>query len=645
VLLFIFKREPGGRVFSHEQNLERLAPHCKVPIYSVWEFYLGHGIVGGRLASGRDEGTMAGALAIRILDGEKASAIPLGESPVTHKFDYAQLKRFGIDLSALPRGSIVMGKPFSFYEAYRKLIWAVAAIIAVLSVSVAVLAVNTLQRKRAESALRESEQKYRTLIDVLPHAVTIYQDGKVAFVNSAAARMFGAENTADVLGLDIMSRIADSERERVGALVAARRQGDKSAPDHYTTRMKRMDDTEFPAEVFVRPTVFNGKPAWQVVTMDISERERSEKEVARLALAVRSAAESILITNRDGVIQYVNPCFEKMTGYTMQEIEGRTPALLKSGKHDKAFYDDMWMTISSGETWHGHFTNRKKDGTLFEEDAVISPVRDSVGSIVNYVAVKRDVTHEMVLENQVRQSQKMVAVGQLANKITHTFTNALTRIMGHAQIISRRAGDIPDVARDLNQIMAAANDVSALAAELLAFSHPQKPRVRKLALDKVVAGVREILEQTVAPHVNLVMDTRKADGRVNVDPSLIEQAIVHMAINSCDAMPDGGRLTIETGPADLSPRELSALQAGMPEADRHEGGFAMLVVSDNGCGMTDEIKARIYEPFFTTKDPKEHSGLGLSTVYRIVGQHKGHIVVHSQSGAGATFKIYLPLAA
>lgn len=361
----------------------------------------------------------------------------------------------------------------------------------------------------------------------------------------------------------------------------------------------------------------------------IRDKKAAEEKACRLAAAVNQAGESIMITDPEGVIQYVNPFFESMTGYSSEEVIGKKSSMLSSGKQDKKFYDDLWRTISSGQTWKGFFINKKRDGSLFEEEAVISPVCDDSGRIISCVAVKRDVTLERMLENQVRQSQKMAAVGQLASKVAHDFTNVLSVILGNARLARNKLSDRPEVFQYLDDVVTAANNITTLTAELISFAHPSKVNLKSMKLDKIVRGVGKILEKALPVNIAKVFELEEDSVRALVDASMIEQVIVHIAINAAESMPNGGTLVIRT-------------ESG--KNDYCEDGFVMMTISDTGCGMDGEILQRIFEPFFTTKKTNGNTGLGLSTVYRIIEQHAGRIAVESIPGEGTTFRIFLPVA-
>jgi two-component system cell cycle sensor histidine kinase/response regulator CckA len=362
----------------------------------------------------------------------------------------------------------------------------------------------------------------------------------------------------------------------------------------------------------------------------VSQKMIAEDNESRLAAAVSQAAESIMITDADGAISYVNPYFETMTGFSSDEVIGKHASVLSSGKQDEKFYADLWNTISNGKTWKGYFTNKKKDGTLFEEEAVISPVTDESGKITSFVAVKRDVTSERMLENQVRQSQKMAAIGQLAHKVAHDFTNVLSVIIGGSRLAQKKIEPRePEACQYLDDVIKAANNIAMMTSELLSFAHPSSLNLKSIKLSKVVQGVEKMLEKSLPVNVKKVFEYNDNGMKANIDPTQIEQIIVHVAINAAEAMPDGGTLTVRTGPS---------------ECERCEDGFVVMTISDTGCGIESDLLQRIFEPFFSTKENDNNPGLGLATAYRIVEQHKGRITVDSSSGEGTTFRILFPVA-
>jgi two-component system cell cycle sensor histidine kinase/response regulator CckA len=407
--------------------------------------------------------------------------------------------------------------------------------------------------------------------------------------------------------------------------------------------LRTKDGREVPVESTVAYLKYGEKEYCFAFVIDVAARKEAEEEMKRLAAAVHGAAESIIITDTAGTILYVNPWFEKMTGYEREEIIGSNPRILASGRHEKAFYKELWKTILSGRTWRGRFFNKKKDGSIFEERAVISPVQDASGEIVNYVAVKRDVTEERGLERQIRESQKMAAIGQLAHKVAHNFTNILVSILGNAQLAMAEVPPGSTVSRWLSEIIGSSNRVSMLTAELMAFAHPAPPILKTMNLNKAVTGVEEMLYRTMSDQADLCIKLSKKPLLVNIDPAQIEQVLMHLAINAFESVHNGDRIDITTSTAGLSGKQIARLNSTRGGGHSGRGKFAVLTVADTGCGVTEEMVSHIFEPFFTTKDKKAHSGLGLSTVYRIVDQHGGHVSVDSEVGNGSTIKVFLPL--
>ena len=366
------------------------------------------------------------------------------------------------------------------------------------------------------------------------------------------------------------------------------------------------------------------------------EIQRREEEFARLAMAVEQSAEAIVLTDREGKILYVNPAFERITGYSREEVVGKTHRFLQSGKHDKSFYLQMCEVLLRGEVWEGHFINRRKDGTLYEEDATISPVRDSAGNIVSFVAVKRDVTRLLSLEKQVRMAQKMEAVGTLAGGIAHDFNNALTVIIGFGEMLKRRIASDPKSVSDLDQILGSAERASVLTRQLLTFARRQIIDPVILDLNQAVTDLEKLLRKVTREDIEIKIFPAESPMTIRADPGQIDQVLMNLCLNARDAMPAGGRLVIETGTTSLEEGFLK--QYPYMKAGR----YVVLSVSDTGIGMDEKIRERVFEPFFTTKGPDKGTGLGLAVVYGIVKQHNGFIHVYSEPGKGSTFRVYFP---
>jgi two-component system, cell cycle sensor histidine kinase and response regulator CckA len=363
-----------------------------------------------------------------------------------------------------------------------------------------------------------------------------------------------------------------------------------------------------------------------------------EKERLRLqSAALESTADGVMITERNGSITWVNPAFSRMTGFSAEEATGRKPSILRSGQHDDAFYGALWRTILEGQVWDGELTNKRKDGQLYLEAQTITPVRDARGEISHFVSVMRDVSHRRRLEVQLRQSQKMEAVGRLSGGVAHDFNNLLAVILGFGDMLLRCLPADVRLERYCREILKAANRGAGLTRQLLAFSRQQVLQPKVMDLNVVVSESEKMLGRLLGEDVELVTSLDPELGHVKIDPGEIGQVIMNLAVNARDAMPRGGTLAIET--ANIEHTEAGAGQYGYPVA---MGSYVRLTVSDTGTGMDEATRAHIFEPFFTTKDLGKGTGLGLATVYGVVEQSKGHISVESKLGQGTRFTILLP---
>jgi PAS domain S-box-containing protein len=364
-----------------------------------------------------------------------------------------------------------------------------------------------------------------------------------------------------------------------------------------------------------------------------------EQAHRRLGTAIEQAAEVVVITDTAAKILYVNPAFETVTGYRRDEVIGQNPRLLKSGRHDPEFYRHMWAALTAGEIWHGRLVNRRKDGTLYTEEATISPVRNQGGDIVSYVAVKHDITRQLELEEQFLRAQRMEAVGRLTAGIAHDFNNLLTVINGFAELLrlalpsDHPAGDMAE------KIQSAGKRAADLVSQLLAYSRKQMVQPQVLDLNEVVTSMDKMLQRIIGEDIELAARPGAGLWPVTIDRTQIEQIIVNLAVNARDAMPNGGRLSIETTNVTLD-ADYCARHIGVTPGD-----YVLLAVSDTGVGMSADVQSHLFEPFFTTKGVGKGTGLGLAAVYGIVKQNRGNIWVYSEVGRGSTFKVYLPRTA
>ena len=380
-----------------------------------------------------------------------------------------------------------------------------------------------------------------------------------------------------------------------------------------------------------------GQPFFAIHTVEnITIRKHAESSLERLSTAVEQAPDTIVVTDTDGTIEYANPAFERVTGYSRGEAVGKTFRLVKSGRHSVEFYRRLWDTINGGKVWEGHFVNKRKDGALYQEDATIAPVRDDAGEIANFVRVARDVTHEIELQEELQQTQKMEAIGDLAESASHGFNNLLAPILGYADKILLDLAENSPLRADMRMIRQSAARAGELVQRLQAFSCQQVLDLQPLNLNSAVDDFTNMLSRLIGDDVELVKHLEADLGTVEADKAKFQHVLMNLAVNARAAMSEGGTLTIETSNVELDER-YAATHPGV-----NSGPYVLLVVSDTGNGMDEATRRRVFEPFFTTRGQGKAAGLGLSVVYGIVRQHSGHIWVYSEPGLGTTFKVYLP---
>ena len=460
-------------------------------------------------------------------------------------------------------------------------------------------------------------------------------DDRFIFVNQAFLDAYGYSR-AEVLGQGVS--LIDSSHNPPGIrhAIAKASQG-KGWRGELLNRRRSGDD--FPVDLST--SVIRDEAGQFVgllgVARDITDVRLKEERLRLQGAALESTADAVAITERDGTITWVNPAFTNLTGYAADEAIGLKSSLLRSGKHDDAFYRELWQTILAGQVWDGELTNKRKDGEVYLEAQTITPVRDAHGDISHFVAVKRDISQRRRLEDQLRQAQKIEAVGRLSGGIAHDFNNLLNVILGFSDMLLKHLPDDDRLRRYANQVHKAAQRGAGLTRQLLAFSRQQVLQPKVVDLNTVVTEAEKMLSRLIGEDLELVMSLDPGLGRVEVDPGQIEQVIMNLAVNARDAMPQGGTLSITT--SDIELPDSAVGQYGFPVTP---GPYARLTVSDTGTGMDGATQAHIFEPFFTTKEAGKGTGLGLATVYGIVKQSKGYIWADTEVGKGTRFTILLP---
>lgn len=374
-----------------------------------------------------------------------------------------------------------------------------------------------------------------------------------------------------------------------------------------------------------------------VVVENITERKIAESEKERFLSIIEQVSEGIVITDVTGKIQFINSAFEAMSGYSKSELLGENPRIFKSGHHETDFYEKIWNSITSGISWNGKVVNKRKDGQLYTEEMTISPAFNANKEIISFVAVKRDITREINLEEQLRQAQKMEAIGQLTGGVAHDFNNLLQVINGYTDLVLDDLAKTDSHYESLTQVGKAGKRATNLVRQLLIFSRREVMQPKILNLNTVISDLLKMLGRVIGEHIHLEWNPGENLKTIFADRGMVEQSIMNLCVNARDAMEKGGNLTIRTSEQTLD----EVFCENKVWAD--PGLYTVLEVSDTGCGMEAAVLKRIFEPFFTTKEMGRGTGLGLATVYGVVKQHEGLINVESQINNGTVFYLYWPV--
>ena len=369
---------------------------------------------------------------------------------------------------------------------------------------------------------------------------------------------------------------------------------------------------------------------------DIIEERISE--ISQLAMILEQTEEDIIIADIEGNITYVNPAFERITGYSSSEVIGKNPRLLKSGKVNKEIYQDMWDTITSGKVWRGVIINKRKDGSMIEEDSTISPLRNHDNKNHGYFAIKRDMTAHNKLERQLRQSQKMEAIGTLAGGIAHDFNNILTAILGYTELAKMELPEGNTTSSKLTEVLKAGNRAKELVKQILTLSRKTEQELIPVRVDIIIKEALKLLRASIPSTIDMIQEINPTSGTVMADPTQIHQIIMNLCTNSYQAMyKNGGSLCVS-----LENKVISEFDIEKNGYNIKPGNYLRLVISDTGVGIPKSEIDRIFEPYFTTKKIGEGTGLGLAVIDGIVKNINGLISVYSEVGKGTTFHVFLP---
>ena len=507
-----------GKFYTAEEVMEDIYSHSSVPIYTTWEFLLGHGAVGGSLLSGLHHGEMAAEMALRILGGEKADSIPVIVEPIgTYKFDYEVMKKLGIDQSLLPKNSIIINSPKAFYEMPKEVFWTIMISFVLLVIVLIILVFTMIERRRVQRKVLEQLSFQETLMDTIPQLVS-WKDPKGMYLgaNQTFSEFFGIETPKGMISKKTQDVIVDND--------------------------------------YVQ---------WSVeADRDVVEKQKEYRK------------------QRKKIIDY----------------NGNTG----------------WLEVNK------------------------VPLRDQGGRIIGILTTAENVTKEQNLEKQLLQSQKMEAIGTLAGGIAHDFNNILTSILNSTELALSDVETGTQTAKDLERVLKAARRGSQVVKQILSFSRPSKEGFRPTDLTIVCQEVLSLMDASLPSNISIHSTIPATRILVEADPTQIHQVILNLCTNAYHALKEnGGRIHVHVEEA-----EVDAELADSMNID--PGAYMKISVTDDGRGIEPKILDNIFDPFFSTKDITEGTGLGLSVVHGIVKSHRGGVRVESRLHEGTQFEIYLP---
>jgi len=496
---------------------------------------------------------------------------------------------------------------------------------------------DVTHQQLAEEAVRQSQERFRQVVEQASDGIFIADiNGQYIDVNSAGCMMLGFERD-EIIGKTIVDLIPPEDAHRLLASKDAMLEGGSNISEW---RLRKKDGAFLPVEVSAN-ILPDGQ--WQGFVRDITERKKAEASIHKFSQAIEQSGEAIAITDALGVIEYINPAFSQLTGYSEAEAIGQTHQLLKSDSQHMSVYKQLWHKILSGETWQGKIINQDKAGNPYPAILTISPIRNDDGEVTNYIGIQQSLKEYEELEEKFHQSQKMEAIGTLVGGIAHDFNNSLAGITGNLYLAKKAAKDFPEIVSRLETIEKLSFRSAATIQQLLTFSRKGLVKMQPLSITSLLKESTKLQQVSLPENINFKLELHGVDisTMVNGDVNQLQQILMNLINNAFDAVEGSDQPSI-------------AIQCDRFHADSHfidahedlkEGEYVCISVRDNGLGIKNEHIEHVFEPFFTTKEQGKGTGLGLAMVYGAVHSHGGVIDLSSSQTppSGTEAKVYLPI--
>jgi len=626
-----------GNVITETEH-QHVADHITCPIYTAWDNVLNYGAVGGMIVSSFAQGEVAARMTLRVLAGTPPEAIPVDSaSTIYPMFNYGALERFHIDRKLLPPSAIVLDEPPAPVEKYRQLIRTLLAFTGgLIMLALFLFAIIWLRNRSAKQLRRERERLDLALTGAslglwdwyLPADRTVYSREWLAMVGYLPGELTSSGETWKEM-------IHPADRDRVFAVVDAALKGQSDYID--CEHRLRARNGEYVWIHSLGKVVERSKDGSAVrmtgIHQNINARKLAEQQSKRLEEAIEQTSEAIAVTNAKGIVEYVNRAFLEQNRCQTNDIIGKNIARMQYLVDDEV-KGNIVTCVSKGNRWSGQLHICRHDDTEYDSETSITPVVGQTGEIVSFLFVNKDVTERLRLERQLQQSQKMEAIGTLAGGIAHDFNNILSVIIGYSELVLQTLSPGTREHRNLMEVLNASDRAKKLVSHILAFSSHKEQEYRPISVKFILKESLELLRSMLPATIEIRREVFADNDVVLADPTQLHQILMNLCANAMQAMEDGGVLTIGLQEVHAG---ISAVTA-LPAED-----CLVLTVADTGCGIPPDLRERIFDPYFTTKEGRGGTGLGLAIVRGIVRKMGGVISVYSEVGEGTVFEIVLPL--